>query len=69
VGWRLARTGGAPAVRASAYVAALLAVNCYFAGNLLFVDFTGNMQTNAGSFMAISRFILRHWPHLDWYPW
>ncbi|MGA2214663.1 MAG: hypothetical protein ABSH31_15410, partial [Bryobacteraceae bacterium] len=37
--------------------------------NLLFVDFTNNMQTNVGSFMAISRFILQHWSHLGWFPW
>jgi hypothetical protein len=46
-----------------------LTVNFYFVKNLFLVDFTNNMQTNAGSFMAISRFIVRHWPHLDWFPW
>jgi len=43
-------------------------VNTFFVKTLFFVDFTDNMQTNAGSFMAISRFILQHWPHLDWFP-
>jgi hypothetical protein len=56
-------------VRAAAYIAALLAINVYFVEKLFFVDFTNNMQTNAGSLMAISRFILQHWPHLGWFPW
>ena len=58
-----------PKVRAASYIALLLALNCYFAGNLFLSEFTNNMQTNAGSFMAITRFILQHWPHLGWYPW
>src|SRR5580700_5202012 len=56
-------------LRAASYAAVLLAINVYFARKLFFVDFTNNMQTNAGSFMAISRFILQHWPHLGWFPW
>ncbi|MDQ2948155.1 MAG: hypothetical protein M3Y27_19840 [Acidobacteriota bacterium] len=56
-------------VRASVYIVTLLAINFYFVQNLFFVDFTNNMQTNAGSFMAISRFIIHYWPHLDWFPW
>ena len=56
-------------MRAAIYIAVLLAINVYFVKKLFFVDFTNNMQTNAGSFMAISRFILQHWPHLDWFPW
>jgi hypothetical protein len=47
----------------------LLAINFYFVKTLFLVDFTNNMQTNAGSFMAITRFILQHWPHLGWFPW
>jgi hypothetical protein len=57
------------ATRAAAYITILLIVNTFFVKTLFFVDFTDNMQTNAGSFMAISRFILQHWPHLDWFPW
>src|SRR5580658_6572957 len=56
-------------VRAAAYIAVLLFVNIYVARKLLFVDFTNNMHTNVGSFLAISRFILQHWPHLGWFPW
>ena len=55
--------------RAAAYIAVLLAINAYFVEKLFLVDFTNNMQTNAGSLMAISRFILQHWPHLGWFPW
>jgi hypothetical protein len=58
-----------PNARAAAYIAVLLAINGYFVRKLFFVDFTNNMQTNAGAFMAISRFILQHWPHLGWFPW
>lgn len=57
-----------PRIRATLYAAVLLAINIYFVKALFFVDFTNNMQTNAGSFMAIGRFIARWWPHLDWYP-
>ncbi len=55
--------------RAAVYAFILLAINLYFVKKLFVVDFTNNMQHNAGSFMAISRFIQMHWPHLDWYPW
>jgi len=58
-----------PEWRAAYYVALLVALNCYFAGNLFVAEFTNNMQTNSGSFMAISRFIVQHWPHLNWFPW
>ncbi len=58
-----------PNVRAACYIALLLTLNCYFAGNLFLSEFTNNMRTNAGSFMAISRFIVQHWPHLGWFPW
>jgi len=55
--------------RATAYITVLLAINFYIAGKLLFVEFTDNMQTNAGSFHAITRYILAHFPHLNWFPW
>ena len=55
--------------RAAIYIALLVGLNVYFVLNLFLVDFTDNMQTNAGTFMAISRFIVGHWPHLNWYPW
>jgi hypothetical protein len=50
-------------------IAVLFLVNFYFAKKLFFVDFTNNMQTNAGSFMALARFIMERWPHLGWFPW
>jgi hypothetical protein len=55
--------------RAAIYIAMLIGLNVYFVQNLFRVDFTDNMQNNAGTFMAISRFIVEHWPHLNWYPW
>lgn len=58
-----------PRTRAAVYVALLITLNIYFVQNLFRYDFTDNMQTNAGTFMAISRFIVQHWPHLNWYPW
>jgi hypothetical protein len=51
------------------YTLILLALNMYFVKKLFFVEFTDNMQTNAGSYMAIARHILNHWPHLGWFPW
>jgi hypothetical protein len=36
---------------------------------IFFTDFTPQMQSNEGSFMAISRFILHQWPHLSWFGW
>lgn len=56
-------------IRAWIYVAMLLVINVFLVKKLFFVEFTDNMQTNAGSFMAIGRFILQHWPHLGWFPW
>lgn len=58
-----------PQWRAVYYVALLIALNLYFAGNLFRTEFTNNMQSIAGIFVAITRFILSHWPHLDWFPW
>jgi hypothetical protein len=55
--------------RAAVYTAILLTLNFYIAGKLLFVEFTDNMQINAGSFLAITRYILAHFPHLNWFPW
>jgi hypothetical protein len=55
--------------RAAIYIAVLTLLNFYFASNLFFVEFTDNMQTNAGSFMAIGRFVQEHFPHLNWFPW
>jgi hypothetical protein len=65
--WPLSRFE--PRTRAASYIALLIGLNVYFVQNLFRVDFTDNMQTNAGTFMAISRFIVEHWPHLSWYPW
>jgi hypothetical protein len=58
-----------PRARAAIYTAMLIGLNVYFVQNLFRVDFTDNMQNNTGTFMAISRFIVEHWPHLNWYPW
>jgi hypothetical protein len=54
--------------RAAIYVTALLALNVYVAWNLFWVEYTDNMRTNAGSFLAISRFTIEHFPHLHWFP-
>jgi hypothetical protein len=55
--------------RAAVYVATLTGLNFLLIRELFFVEFTNNMQTNAGAFMAISRFLLRYWPHVGWFPW
>jgi hypothetical protein len=57
-----------PRARAAAYATILMALNLYLVQNLFFVEFTGNMQTNVGSFFAITRYILAHFPHLNWFP-
>ncbi|MBV9396639.1 MAG: hypothetical protein JO062_01580 [Bryobacterales bacterium] len=54
--------------RGVVYSAVLLGLNVFVAWNLFSTEFTNNMQTNAGSFMAIARFILDHFPHLSWFP-
>jgi hypothetical protein len=59
----------APRGRAACYIVFLVALNGYFAGHLFRAEFTDNMLNVAGTFMGISRFILRHWPHLGWFPW
>jgi hypothetical protein len=58
-----------PRTRAALYIAILAILNAFFVRKLFFVDFTRNMQTNAGSFMAISRFLIEHWPHIGWFPY
>ncbi len=35
---------------------------------LFLTEFTEHMNSNEGTFLAISRFILRDWPHLSWFP-
>jgi hypothetical protein len=57
-----------PRARAAAYATILLALNFYLVQKLFFVEFTNNMQTNDGSFLAITRYILAHFPHLNWFP-
>jgi len=44
-------------------------VNVVVVKRLFFTEFTPQMQSNEGSFMAISRFILHQWPHLSWFGW
>jgi hypothetical protein len=63
------RFSPSPRARATVYILILLVINIYFVKKLFFVEFTNNMQTNAGSFMAITRFILQHGPHVAWFPW
>jgi hypothetical protein len=58
-----------PRTRPAVYGAILVALNFYLVQKLFFVEFTNNMQTNDGSFLAITRYILAHFPHLNWYPW
>ncbi|HEY6343738.1 MAG TPA: hypothetical protein VIY49_19770 [Bryobacteraceae bacterium] len=58
-----------PRARAAVYAAILLALNFYLVQKLFSVEFTNNMQTNDGSFLAITRFVLAHFPHLNWFPW
>jgi len=63
------RSALTPSIQAGIAIAILLAINGYFVKKLFFVEFTNNMQTNIGSFLAITRYILRYFPHLNWFPW
>ena len=54
------RSPGSVQARGAAYIATLAGINFVFVRDLFHTDFTNNMQTNAGAFMAISRFLLRY---------
>ncbi len=46
----------------------LLAVNVSIAWRLFSTEFTQHMNSNEGTFMAISRFLIADWPHTEWFP-
>jgi len=50
------------------YILALLSVNIYIVRELFTVAFTRHLQSNEGSFIAISRIILEHPTDLKWWP-
>ncbi|MGI8741180.1 MAG: hypothetical protein ACR2NN_01155 [Bryobacteraceae bacterium] len=50
------------------YFLFLLALNAFIVRRLFVTEFTQHMNSNEGTFMSISRFILSDWPHLSWYP-
>lgn len=46
----------------------LFALNAYICRNLFEAHFIHQMGSTAGPFIALSRWILRHWHDLTWYP-
>ncbi len=54
--------------RPALYLCVLMALNAFIVRRLFLIEFTEHMNSNEGTFMAISRFILRDWPHLSWFP-
>jgi hypothetical protein len=50
------------------YAALLFAVNFVVAFRLFFVEFTQHMNSNEGTLMAISRFLVERWPQVEWFP-
>ncbi len=69
-----AKVKSEPAVRntrllASLYALALFALNAVIVRRLFVAEFTGHMNSNEGTFMAISRFLVENWPHVGWFPY
>lgn len=54
--------------RATGYFLLLLALNTFIVRRLFVTEFTRHMNSNEGTFMSISRFLLSDWPHVAWYP-
>lgn len=63
-----ARISGLVRYPAPACFLLLFALNAFIAKPLFVTEYTQHMNSNEGTFMAISRFILTDWPHLSWYP-
>ena len=50
------------------YALLLFGVNLGVARRLFSVEFTQHMNSNEGSFMSISRFLMERWPDIAWFP-
>ncbi len=46
----------------------LCALNLFIVQDLFFIEFSQYLGTTAGGFIGISRYILKHWPDLSWFP-
>ncbi len=50
------------------YALLLFLVNLAVARRLFSVEFTQHLNSNEGSFISISRFLMERWPHISWFP-
>ncbi len=46
----------------------LCALNLFIVQDLFFIEFSQYLGTTAGGFIGISRYILKQWPDLSWFP-
>src|SRR5665213_2364756 len=56
------------AIQPILYALILFTVNLIVARRLFTTEFTQHMNSNEGSFIAIGRYLLEHWPHVGWFP-
>lgn len=54
---------------AALYAVALFVLNAVIARRLFVAEFTGHMNSNEGTFIAISRFLVENWPRAGWFPY
>jgi hypothetical protein len=55
--------------QAALYASALFVLNAVVARRLFVTEFTQHMNSNEGTFMAISRFLAENWPRTAWFPY
>src|SRR5512146_1581389 len=46
----------------------LFAVNAYIAGRLFRLEYTHDLESIAGAYIGLARYIRDHFPHLGWFP-
>src|SRR5277367_6764181 len=51
------------------YAFLLFVLNAVVVRRLFVAEFTGHMNSNEGTFMAISRFLVENWPRIGWFPY
>jgi hypothetical protein len=56
-------------LQAALYASALFILNTVVARRLFVTEFTRHMNSNEGTFMAISRFLVESWPRTGWFPY
>ena len=51
------------------YAGAIFGLNVFLCWPLFRAEYLDDFQSNEGSFIAIGRFLMEHWPHVAWFPW